>query len=204
MSYIYCTPRLNVLNREIYLALSVNWVKFVSDLGFSCRVASFSDDLDEILSTQCAGVILSGGGSIYSWSCDEMDKKRDEFEYNVIEASIRKCVPVIGVCRGMEIINDFFGGSLKPCASHAGTRHEIFFDYPKWSSFHLRNFSVNSYHDLSVDQLGDDLSGIAYSRDDVVEALIHSHYNLLGIMWHPERETHATELDLAFFKTVFS
>lgn len=204
MNYIYCTPRLNLLNQEIYLALSINWIKFISELGFSCRVASFADDLDQIISTQCAGVILSGGGNIYSYSRNEVDKQRDEFEYKVIETCIQKCVPVIGICRGMQIINDFFGGSLKPCTDHAGTRHAILFDHTEWWSFHCRHFNVNSYHDLSIDQLGDGLITIASSGDNVIEALMHDQFNVLGIMWHPERETRATEHDLSFFKMIFS
>lgn len=127
------------------------------------------------------GFILSGGNDIGE------KPKRDALEMSVLEYAKNHGLPVLGVCRGMQYINHFLGGSLVKVDGHVATRHSNLIG--DWIT-ELGIDEVNSYHNYAVimDTLGIDLEPLASSPDGVIEACRHKTYPWLGIMWHPERE----------------
>ena len=105
----------------------------------------------------------------------------------------------MGVCRGLQMINHYFGGSLSPIEGHVATRHYIEF------KGHLENHSsreVNSFHDWGVfkPNLAKDLEVLATHSDGSIEALTHPQEKIAGIMWHPEREKTLSSADLGLLK----
>lgn len=149
------------------------------------------------------GLILSGGNSIYEYATDDGSLERDIFEAELIGHCIKKDIPILGVCRGMQVINKFFQGKLHKTEGHAGTRHTIIIN-PDYSGYYPS--SVNSYHNFAISQkdLGQDLIVMATDNDNNIEALSHKLYPIYGIMWHPERESPASSYDLHLFKKIFS
>lgn len=104
--------------------------------------------------------------------------------------------PILGICKGMQLINVFFGGNLK---QHLET--EVLHQWngaDKWHKTTAKNnsllaklygtrFEVNSAHHQSIDQIGHDLELIQYSDDNVAEAICHKRLPICGVQWHPER-----------------
>ena len=145
-------------------------------------------------------VILTGGNTLVNIDpCDAgASAIRDDFEYSLLRLCIEYDIPVLGVCRGMHLINDHFNGQFQKVPGHIRTRHELQavkqpFIFPD---------VVNSYHTYGIPEggLGENLSALAFDREGNIEAFKHSTHRVYGIMWHPERETPFNEHDLEFIK----
>ena len=137
---------------------------------------------------RCAALLLPGGGDI---APDGLD---DE-ETAVIRAFIDAGKPILGICRGMQALNVYFGGTLfadipghrvtgidmiHPTAAE-GPVAELFGSAPV----------VNSTHHQAVDRLGDGLVICQRAPDGIVEAFYHASLPILGVQWHPERMSFA-------------
>lgn len=158
------------------------------------------------LANDCDGLLLPGGGDIdparygaHDNGSVEIDPLRDEAEFSLIRKFAVAGKPILGICRGHQVLNVFFGGSLighlKNTAAHApGTAGEP--DQEHFVSvcpgsylavlYGLR-FNVNSYHHQAVDRLGSELLSLADSQDGINEAFCHQTMPILGVQWHPER-----------------
>ncbi len=127
-------------------------------------------------------LIFTGGNDLASLPnpCTPAPE-RDRFEKEALIWARMNRKPIVGVCRGMQFINSFFGGKLRQAEGHAGTVHQIFCDN--------QPFPVNSYHNwvIAEEDLGMELNPLAVDETGNIEAFRHAHDPLLGIMWHPER-----------------
>jgi len=140
------------------------------------------------------GIILSGGG-------DPLKKDlRHLVENKLIRISVKKKIPLIGICRGAQALNLFFGGKLTKVKNHVRKKHRIFGPIVK-----DKKIIVNSYHEYGFFEktLGRNLNLLAYSSDKVIKSFCHNKYNLLGIMWHPERNMVLKEFDKKIIKKIF-
>lgn len=160
------------------------------------------------------GLILSGGIDIYpelynDWETKEDTGKyntfRDGFEYKLIEQSINRRIPILGICRGCQMLNVYFNGSLiYDIPSIRKVNHnKIDSRTMRWHNvnvfeetllnniLNLSEGSVTSSHHQSVDRLGEGLTVNAKSPDGIVEGIEYRDKEqnpfLLGIQWHPER-----------------
>lgn len=141
------------------------------------------------------GVILTGGDD---WG---RFPRRDATEELLLNWAQAKSVPVLGICRGAQVINHFFGGNLSvlPPKSHVGGRHSI-----QYGNGQL--VQVNSYHHLGLypPNLAKPLHPLATAPDGTIEAFTLSGTGLWqGILWHPEREATPAPHDTILFQTLF-
>jgi N5-(cytidine 5'-diphosphoramidyl)-L-glutamine hydrolase len=183
--------------------LDQRWSVFVWELECipiplpNCSPSQVPHLLDEL---QLDAVILSGGNSIASLdnSATDAAPERDAFESILLNEALERNLPIIGVCRGMQMINVHMGGKLTQISGHVAVRHRI---SPIDQSYFLPE-SVNSYHNwgISADDLAEELQAIAFDSEGKVEALNHTKKKLFGIMWHPEREQPFNSLDIELIK----
>ena len=141
------------------------------------------------------GILLSGGNDIGSAPA------RDALESAALDYAAARGLPVLGLCRGMQFINHYQGGGLRPVSGHTAVRHRV-----HGPLVGEDGREVNSYHDhglLDAD-LGDELEAVAWADDGVVEALRHRERPWLGIMWHPERDTPVAAADRELITRHFS
>lgn len=123
------------------------------------------------------GILLSGGNDIGEY------KKRDIFEKILIEYAIKTRKPLIGICRGMQLIGNYFGVFLDPIDKHVSKKNKINGCIEK---------EITCFHKFKLRNCPDNFHILAESSDGCIEAIRSNKYKMLGIMWHPERG----ELDL--------
>ena len=117
-------------------------------------------------------ILLSGGNDIGE------QPKRDALEVKLLNYAKDNGIPVLGICRGTQIINQYLGGTLLPLSGHVASNHVLLGD---WA--------------ITKDTISDKLKILAYTEDGSVEVIQHKYLPWYGIMWHPERETILQEND---------
>lgn len=180
--------------------LDQNWTRLLAAAGMlplplSNLVNDVSAYLDDL---ELSGVVLTGGNDIARLeTARDPAPERDRLEWALIDACIPRELPLLGVCRGMQVLNIYFGGGLERASGHVRTRHRL-----SWDG---QAVEVNSYHDHVVPEeaLGNGLQATARCEDGTVEALKHRERPIEGIMWHPERERPFQETDIALLRRVF-
>lgn len=128
-------------------------------------------------------LILTGGDDLGE------TPERDEREARLLDHALAAGFPVLGVCRGLQLINTHFGGHLTDLEGHVAQPHAVSFA-EAWQPFYGPSVKVNSYHrqGLTVGGLATGLTATATDAEGYVEGLCHPDMPLAAIMWHPERD----------------
>ena len=180
---------------ERWDVLAQSWADFLA--AFSARPVPIPNRLDDIsrfiLDFKLTGIILTGGNDMVAYGGQAPE--RDALEASIISYSLENRMPVIGVCRGLQVIHHYFGGALEQLEGHAGTSHLLMGD-----DRHLR---VNSYHNFGFRQTHPDLNVLSTAPDGSSEAIAHRRCSIRGVMWHPERNEQFDPLDVEYFRSVF-
>lgn len=161
------------------------------------------------------GLILCGGGDPEPALFGEenkgsyaMDRERDRQDLWLIHQFLREQKPILGICRGHQLLNVAFGGSLiqhLPTAQmHLGSGEDLW--HPLRTEGFLkklygRTLTANSCHHQGLSRLGRGLSPAAFAPDGVVEAIQHETLPLFGVQFHPERMAEGTRLFQWFLDT---
>ncbi len=146
------------------------------------------------------GFILSGGDD---WGLYPL---RDETETLIWRFARKKRLPILGVCRGAQVINILSGGTIKSALSnHAGTRHAIAVHQWFNNQDAYKVEKVNSYHNNCIfpETLAPGFRVFAHAEDKTVEGFLDDNNSVCGIMWHPERESKALDLDKQIIRRMF-
>lgn len=203
-----------------------DWVHAADSNIVIVDMYDFSIDSALMFLEECSGLLLSGGQDIYpgiygkevdTSRCGPFDLKRDSLELALIEKAMALDIPILGICRGHQMLNVALGGSLIidiPTDYDTTIKHRIPETY---NCFHqinveagtrlywatdLINGDVNSRHHQAIDQLSDKLKVTAKSNDGIVEAVewkdAGTRAFLMGVQWHPEQ----MELNNPFSKSI--
>ena len=133
-------------------------------------------------------LILSGGDNV------GIPPERDKTEHALIDFAVKNDIPILGVCRGMQKLNQYFGGTQNTLSTkdHVNNDHTISIKQESFLKiFESEAVQVNSFHHnvITEDDLGHNLVPFAFSKNDnTVEGFFHSEFPFVGVMWHPERE----------------
>jgi N5-(cytidine 5'-diphosphoramidyl)-L-glutamine hydrolase len=133
-------------------------------------------------------ILLSGGNNI--GQCSE----RDLTETWLAEYAQKNKLPLLGICRGMQMLAHLSGSLLSDVSGHVATRHVITGEI---------SAEVNSYHNLGFKSTPDGYKVLAIDETGVVEAIRHLHLPWEGWMWHPERETPFVDGDINRARILF-
>ncbi|MDP1676685.1 MAG: gamma-glutamyl-gamma-aminobutyrate hydrolase family protein [Bacteroidota bacterium] len=167
---------------------------FASLKGFDGLVLTGGEDIDPQLSKALPIELVQPS-----------DKRRDDFEFQLLEQAITEKKPILGICRGLQVTNVFLGGSLTADLQSAGfadhttkkneneRRHSIAVTKESlmYSVVGAELGEINSYHHQSALNVADDLMVSGRSPDGVIESLEWKNKTnksfLLLVQWHPER-----------------
>lgn len=150
---------------------------------------TLGDDLAHWLAVlRPAAILLSGGNDIGD------SPERDRTEAALLQHAERTGLPVLGICRGMQMLAIHAGGTLVPVNGHAGTRHALQGDEVACG---MLPAEVNSFHNWGLAVCPPDYVALANAPDGSIEAMRHSGLRWEGWMWHAEREEQFCEIELA-------
>ncbi len=170
-----------------------------------------SEAIDDILD-RVDGIMLTGGGDVspatYGAEPEAtvrgVNEERDSFELELVRRAYARKMPVMGICRGLQVINVALGGTLiQDLPSHTGVQgHDVIGEdvYEPHLEAQVDEgcliagiigpgpHYINSIHHQAVDELGEGLSVVASSADGTIEAIEHEDkdWPLIAIQWHPE------------------
>lgn len=174
---------------------------------------SLNNDLLDVYIDECDGLMVTGGpdvdaayyGENNMLYNGEISPHRDYMELELIKRAVLNNKPVLGICRGMQVINVAMGGTLyqdiheqikvKELIKHSQnaprwyTTHQIVIEKYSfmWEVFNAERVSVNSYHHQAAKDIAPDFKITASSEDGIVEAIEYSKSCfIVGVQWHPE------------------
>lgn len=191
-----------------YESQTKNYIAAIEGLGAHALVA-LTLDADEI--AEYDGLILPGGGDINpiffhqgNYGSKNIDTALDVLQFQMLQQFIAAGKSVVGICKGMQLINVHFGGTIMQHCFYAAFHEYITQDqihsvtavpHSFLAKLYGETFTVNSAHHQCIGRLAPSLSAASYSCDNIIEAVVHDSLPVYGLQWHPERMCMAHKRD---------
>lgn len=200
---------------EKYYGNYSKWLKHADSTIVCLDMYHTTLDSALMMLDQCSGLLISGGADVFpglygragdTIGCGAIDHKRDSLEIALIGIALEKGLPILGICRGEQILNVYFGGSLiidipsdfdttvlHRCEDYRNCYHDV--SVTEGSLLHnitrALSGSVTSNHHQAADLVAPELQVTAIAPDGLFEALEYKDREnknfMLGVQWHPER-----------------
>lgn len=168
-----------------------NYTAALERIGFAVERENADD---------CDALLLPGGCDVNprrygqdATRTESIDNARDICELALLQRFLDEGKPILGICRGIQLINVALGGTLRQhIYGHsrldgADRTHIVRTDDALLRALYGECFTVNSAHHQCVARLGDGLRASAWAADGTVEALRHETLPVFAVQWHPER-----------------
>ncbi|HKM03573.1 MAG TPA: gamma-glutamyl-gamma-aminobutyrate hydrolase family protein [Lachnospiraceae bacterium] len=167
------------------------------------------------------GLILPGGGDIdpsFFHQTDEgslsVNNELDQLQFDLLGYFLARHKPVLGICKGIQIINVYFGGTILQDLPSKELHQSQGQDKYHMTSIEKNTFLedlygtsiiTNSSHHQGLGLLGNELTSIENTNDHVIEAITHKSLPVFGVQWHPERMlTHSSNVYIADGNKIFT
>lgn len=148
----------------------------------------------------CDALLLPGGGDLEPWRYGQrnsasqgLEPERDAVELELLEQFTAQNKPVLGICRGIQTINVFFGGTLiqdlpgHSAVNGADRYHDVTTAPSLLRELYGEAMIVNSAHHQAIDCVGRGLRVLQKAPDGTIEAICHEALPVWALQWHPER-----------------
>lgn len=186
---------------EIRDALARDWVAFMAavlpEAAWMALPSAPGATEECVARWELDGFILTGGNDL------GQDPVRDSAEKAVLALALERALPVLGVCRGLQFVQSYFGGRIARAdpTVHLAARHVVRLAQEN----RAREIEVNSFHGFCVREgdLVPDLSPFAVSGDGCVEGARSRDGRIVCLQWHPEREEIVSETDRRLIRSLF-
>ncbi|SHJ45187.1 gamma-glutamyl-gamma-aminobutyrate hydrolase family protein [Tepidibacter formicigenes] len=216
--------------RKLYDSVSHNYIKSVYLAGGIPILIPLVEDENTVNSylNLVDGLILTGGEDVWPLLYGEnpndkiqlICEERDKFEIKLFLKALKLNMPVLGICRGLQVMNVALEGTLyqdinsqiENSLGHYpkdtpvnSLYHEVQIDKESkiFDIFNEEKIRVNSFHHQSIKKLGNSLKEAAWSVDGVIEAVEHINKDFaVGVQWHPEDLTIKYPAFLKLFKAL--
>jgi len=172
-------------------------------------------------------ILISGGQDIdpYHYGEDRLPQiqevcaERDSYEMETIRYAFSRQKPILGICRGLQILNVAFGGSLYQDIGHyfpkslehaqnemSGRHHVILEKNSRLHrTFGLESFQINSFHHQSIKEIAPGFVVNAWAPDGIIEGIEkQDDLFVMGVQWHPEMLIDHESMMLKLFSTFIS
>ena len=180
--------------------LDYNWIKYFEKKNYNFYIIPNSKRNFLKISKKIKPnlIILAGGNDLFQ--NNKYVKNRLKVEKDLINYGISKKIPILGVCRGMQLINHFFKGKISKVKGHMRKKNRVIF---KQKIFSKKYIDITSYHNYGIKKkdMASKFDALATDKNENIEMFKHKKLNILGVMWHPEREK-SNLIDLIFKKLI--
>lgn len=210
--FMYEDPERPVFSKKVLSYVESDMLKFLSKRDvFPIMIPNVEDGILESYLSKMDGFVLQGGADLSPLTYGEEplnekwrgDRKRDLYEVKILDHAKKHKKPLLGICRGMQMLNVYYGGSLyqdletqnavsvphRDQEMYDTLNHQV--EIIKGSFlekiYQKNKIQVNSVHHQGVKKIAKELIPQAIdSKDDLVEALAHRELPHWGVQWHPE------------------
>ena len=198
--------KIGITTRIIYedgirkLFVNEQYIEYVKKANLTPIILPMIDNIEDILEI-CDAFLITGGDDIDSlWYNEErspmlgkFDLKMDNHDKKVIEYAYKHNKPLFGICRGLQAINAFLGGSLIQHIEDESHKKfegnqpfEVVENNSIFSKIYTNNSKINSYHHQAIKVLAPNFIVCGYSNGQI-EAISHTEKPIFAVQWHPEK-----------------
>lgn len=198
--------------KESYWMLP-GYMKVIEECGGLPIMLPFTENTEELLDAYqlCEGILFTGGhdvdprvyGEEIRGKCGKTCPTRDKMESILLEQCLEDNKPFLGICRGIQFINAYLGGTLfqdLPTEYESNVEHHMIAPYDRQiheveviagtklaKIIGAGTHGVNSYHHQAIKEISDELNIMAKSSDGLIEAVeVRDKKFAIGVQWHPE------------------
>lgn len=165
-----------------------NWIKLFKKKNINLINSYGLNLIEKNLSIlRPKGVILSGGNDLYKFKNSKINYNRDIIESKLLNFAIKKKIPVLGVCRGFQLIATKYNGKFKIKNNHIRKNHNLIINTKIFSQY-IKNLKVNSFHKVCITEIGNYFDILARHKDDTIELVLSKNKKIMCMMFHPERK----------------
>lgn len=203
MKKVLLTSRIDKVEsyQEVRSSVDIRWIELLTSCGLKPLIIpnNFSYAQTVLQDEAYDGLLLSGGNDLGEYPI------RDKVESLLLTHAMENRIPVLGVCRGMQLIQDRFGIGLSKIGGHVANRHRIqMLETGRLTDVICDLDTVNSFHNYGTRDKALELVNLAASDDGIIEAVEHRSLPVYGVMWHLEREKIFRESDKNILSFVFT
>lgn len=173
------------IKRGYVLSLSKDWIDYSEKIGLNLIPYNYNFSKTKLNKIKIDGLILSGGNDLSKIKKNKENFFRDKEEKKIFKYCLDRNVPILGVCRGFQLIASHFKFNLKKCKGHVRTRHKLNLNQSKYTN--SKNLIVNSFHNYCLRKISNKFDIISYHSDKSIEIAELKEKKILCLMFHPER-----------------
>lgn len=188
MKTILLSSKITIDNyNKINFLIDENLSKFVKDLNLNILPISLNKNQINLKNLNKAdGLILSGGGDLYKYKKNKINKIRDNYEKKLFKYFLKKNKPILLICRGFQLMADLYKIKLHKIKNHVKKFHSLNVSGSKY--INNSKLYVNSYHNYCIKDLPKNFIKVSFTKDNSIEIAEHKSKKILCLMFHPERK----------------
>lgn len=208
------SPRLLTEDNVEKQFVNTRYLEPLNKRGLNTLMLTLSNPNLEVILNLCDGFIITGGTDADPMVYGEenlglskgIDFRLDEADKLIINHAVKHKKPLLGICRGLQSLNIFLGGSLYQDLgdlneTHNSVKKDHFVEVNKNDFINLEGtINVNSYHHQAIKKLSNDLEVIGRHQDNTIEMVKHKTLPIFAVQWHPEINSESSISKIIFDK----
>ncbi len=203
MKTLVLSPKISIdKHKKINFHIDQDLSNFLSHLKVKILPVVLKKNKLDLNSVKYAdGLILAGGGDISKKQKTKVNQLRDSYEKKLFNHFQKKNKPILGICRGFQLIADLYKIKLFKVRGHVKKSHRLIIKKNKYIL--CKNLIVNSFHNYSLRDLPKNFLNVSSTNDGSIEIASHKSKKILCLMFHPERSMKSKNLILESIKKFF-